>query len=414
MKRHRHNINTEIAYTHIVTRKRQVLVAALGVTVGISIFIFMNSLMYGFERYSMEALFKTVPHLRVYRDDALSQPLTEVGNDSVQPVILNPKITAKSKKIINPAQVMAQIKALPGITAVTPDVGVNVFFNNGQAQMSGRISGVDIVAEDAMFNLTASMLEGDLNEVETRQNGILIGQGIADKLNLRLEDNLTVRSGIGVVKNLKVVGIFKTGITSIDKTKGYVSISTAQQLLREGPSYLTDIFVNVVDPNKAKRHIPLIEQVTGFVVESWETAKAAAMAANKVRRVMAFCISMSILLVAGFGIYNILNMTIMQKLNDIAILKAMGFSGKSVTRIFVMQALLIGAIGVVLGMGMGTVLVNLLARVYVGGDIGFFPIRFEPPYFAAGASFGILITFLAGYIPARKAAKVDPVAIFRK
>lgn len=414
MRTRRHNVNTEIAYTHIVTRKRQVLVAALGVTVGIAVFIFMNSLMAGFERYSMEALFKTVPHLRVFRDDAISRPILPTGADSVRPLILNPKITEQTKKILNPQEVIATLRQLPGITAVTPDVGVNVFYNNGPAQVTGKLSGVDIQQEDAMFNLQASLLEGELRDLKTRQNAILLGEGIAHKLNVRLHDNITVTSAVGVSKTLQVIGIFKTGITSIDKTKAYLNIPAAQQLLRQGPSYITDIFVNVTDPNKAKSHIPVINAATGYDVEDWETANSAAMAANRVRRVMAFCISMSILLVAGFGIYNILNMTIMQKMNDIAILKAMGFSGGSVTRIFLMQALLIGILGVAMGMALGLLLVNLLAKVYVGGDIGYFPIRFEPFYFVMGGSFGIFITLMAGLIPARKAAKVDPVAIFRK
>jgi lipoprotein-releasing system permease protein len=107
-------------------------------------------------------------------------------------------------------------------------------------------------------------------------------------------------------------------------------------------------------------------------------------------------------------------MTVSQKINDIAILKAIGFEGKDVIRIFVYQALTIGIIGIVLGILAALVLVNLLQKVYIGADIGYFPIRFEPWVFLRGSMIGLAITFLAGYIPARKAAKVDPVAIFRK
>jgi lipoprotein-releasing system permease protein len=415
MKKIHHNVNSEIALTHLVTRKRQILMAAMGVTVGIGIFIFMNSLMKGFDRYSTESLFKTVPHLRVYREDAMSAPIMEAGEDSTQAaVILNPKITNRSKKIINPHEVMERARALPYVTAVTPDVAVNVFYNNGQAQVPGRVSGVDIKEEDAMFNLTASMLEGDIRQIAMRQDGIALGEGIVKKLNVRVGDNITVSSAVGVSKNLKVIGIFKTGITSIDKTKAYVNIAMAQQLMRQGPSYITDIFVNVTDANKAKTYIDELRAVTGYDVEDWETANSSAMAANRIRRVMAFSISMSILLVAGFGIYNILNMTIMQKMNDIAILKAMGFLGWDVTKIFMMQALLIGMVGVILGWGLGIFIVTMLAKVYVGGDIGYFPIRFEPYYFGLATLFGLIVTSLAGFLPARKAARVDPVEIFRK
>ncbi len=103
-----------------------------------------------------------------------------------------------------------------------------------------------------------------------------------------------------------------------------------------------------------------------------------------------------------------------QKINDIAILKAMGFRGKDVIQIFVTQALTIGTVGVMLGVLVATILVNILQHVYIGGDIGYFPIAFETKEFLKGIVIGITITFLAGYMPARKAAKVDPVDIFRK
>jgi lipoprotein-releasing system permease protein len=118
--------------------------------------------------------------------------------------------------------------------------------------------------------------------------------------------------------------------------------------------------------------------------------------------------------VAGFGIYNILNMTVSQKINDIAILKAMGFKGKDVIRIFVTQAVAIGIMGVIGGMIIATVLITILKNVYVGGDIGYFPIDYEPTKYLLGVIIGLVITFFAGYIPAKKAAQVDPVTIFRK
>ena len=125
-------------------------------------------------------------------------------------------------------------------------------------------------------------------------------------------------------------------------------------------------------------------------------------------------ISAAILLVASFGIYNILNMTIMQKLNDIAILKATGFSGKNVIAIFVGEAFIMGSFGTLIGIMIASILVNLMGRVYIGGDIGYFPIRFEPSIIALGAIIGLIVTVIAGLIPARNAAKVDPIEIFRK
>ena len=157
-----------------------------------------------------------------------------------------------------------------------------------------------------------------------------------------------------------------------------------------------------------------LTQITGYKAEGWKQANETLMATNKMRKMIITFVSLTILLVAGFGIYNILNMTVSQKINDIAILKAMGFKGKDVIRIFVTQAISIGIMGVIGGVIMATILITILKRVYLGGDIGYFPIDYEPQKFVQGVVIGLIITFFAGYIPAKKAANVDPVDILRK
>ncbi len=413
MKNYKHNINSEIAFFHLISKKKQTMVAALGVTVGIAIFIFMNSLMYGFEVYSVESLFKSTPHLRIYKEEHISQPLVKTSKTDLA-LLTNPKITKESKKLINPNLLIEALKKQPEVIGVTPNVSANVFYNNGEAQVTGRTSGVNIEEQNTMFQLEQYIVEGKYSDLKANQNGIILGVGIAEKLNVRLADNISVTTAYGVSKVMKVVALLKTGVTNTDKTLSYTNISAAQQLNKQGASFITDIYVNINDYETAKKLIPKFKQLSGYEVEDWETANASAAAANKIRKMMAMSISFSIMLVAAFGIYNILNMTIMEKLNDIAILKAIGFSGKDVIRIFVKEAIVIGLIGIAFGLVLAMLLVKVMGNMWVGGDIGFFPIRFFPKFFALGIGFGLIVTTLAGYIPARKAAKLDPITIFRK
>jgi len=414
MKKYKHNIDSEIAYTHLFSKKKQTLVAALGVTVGIAIFIFMNSLMNGFEVSSVESLFKSTPHLRIYKNDALSKSLVVSTDSSKINLISNPKITSESKKIVNPIQLLKLIKNEPEVVGVTPSVSSNVFYKNGDSEVAGRISGVVIEEQNAMFNLQSYIVDGHYSNLSDYQNGVIIGVGIAEKLNLKVNDNLTVTSAMGVNKLMKIVALLQTGNANIDKTLAYVNLPIAQQLQKQNPSYITDIYVNFKNYEQTKSYISKYQQLTGYDIEDWETANAAAAAANKMRKMMAMAISMSIMLVAAFGIYNILNMTIMEKLNDIAILKALGFSGKDIVKIFVTEAIIIGLIGIAFGLVLAVILINLMSNMWVGGDVGFFPIRVFPKYFGIGIVFGLVVTFLAGYLPARKAALLDPISIFRK
>ena len=258
------------------------------------------------------------------------------------------------------------------------------------------------------------MVDGNFDLLKSNPNGIVIGSGISQKMNLTIGDNLNLTSSKSINRTFKVVGIFKTNNSITDKTKSYINLAASQQLLKEGNSYITDINVNVTDPEIAEKTAEKLTQITGYKAEGWKQANETLMATNKMRKMIITFVSLTILLVAGFGIYNILNMTVSQKINDIAILKAMGFKGKDVIRIFVTQAISIGIMGVIGGVIMATILITILKRVYLGGDIGYFPIDYEPQKFVQGVLIGLFITFFAGYIPAKKAANVDPIDILRK
>jgi len=406
------NINTEIAKTYIISNKKLTAVAAAGVVLGMSIYIFMNSMLVGFDKSSSASIFKTTSHIRVYKDDEISKVL--VKNSKENYLIINPKIVPSNNTIINPKLISETILKQPEVTVVTPQVSVNVFYNNGKSQISGLAIGIKPEEANMMYNIKSFMAEGNFDLLKSNPNGIIIGSGIAEKMNAKIGDNINLTSSKSVNKTYKVVGIFKTNNSKIDKSNSYVNLASSQQLLKEGASYITDINVNIVEPEKAKAIAEKISNITGYKAEGWKEANETFMAANKMRKMIITFVSLTILLVAGFGIYNILNMTVSQKINDIAILKAMGFKGKDVIRIFVTQAVTIGIMGVIGGMIMATVLITFLKKVYVGGDIGYFPIDYEPTKYLQGVVIGLVITFFAGYIPAKKAAQVDPVTIFRK
>ncbi|MFM2231011.1 MAG: hypothetical protein RL607_2269 [Bacteroidota bacterium] len=406
------DINSVIAKTYIISNKKLTAVAVLGVVLGMSIYIFMNSLMVGFDKSSSASIFKSTPHIRIYKDDVLSEPLDSSGQRT--PVIINPKVVPVSNTIQNPNSVIQTLQKMESVTIVTPQVSANVFYNNGKTQLSGLAIGVEPEEANAMFAIRSFMVEGDFDILKTNPNGIVIGSGIATKMNLSLQDNLNLTSSKGVNRTFKVLGIFKTNNSNVDKTKSYLNLAAAQQLVKENTSYITDINVSIENPEEAEGVAKKMEQVCGYKAEGWKQANETFMAANKMRKIIITFVSLTLLIVAGFGIYNILNMTVSQKINDIAILKAMGFKGKDVIRIFVTQAVTIGVLGVIGGIFVAILLIALLKRVYVGGDIGYFPIDYEFKKFVQGIVIGLVITFFAGYIPAKKAANVDPVSIFRK
>ncbi len=414
MAKYQHHIDSDISITYVIFSKRLTLVASLGVTIGIAIFIFLNSMTAGFSRTSSAIIFKSTPHIRVYKDDQMSEPLLTYTDSNRIAIIANPKVVPESNRIIDPNRVIDLLKNQPDVVLVMPQVAVSLFYNSGKSQLAGAASGVNIDEANGMFDIASTLVEGSLSDLKTTPNGILLGVGVATKMSVKTDDNISVTSSRNITRVMKVVGLFKTNNSTVDKVKSYINISSAQQLLAESPSYVSDIYVNVVDSEKAPAYSGKLSMLTGYKAEDWQAAFANLVSGSRMRDLMIIAISISILLVAGFGIYNILNMTISQKINDIAILKAMGFQGHDVVRIFVLQGTIIGMIGIVLGLLLAALLIYLMSRVYLGSDIGYFPIGFEPATVIYGILFGLTITLLASYLPARKAANVDPVSIFRK
>jgi lipoprotein-releasing system permease protein len=407
------SVDYEIALTHISTKKMQTFIAALAVAIGIAAFTFLNSLVLGFNRDSDETLFKSIPHIRLFIDDDVSMPLIKSDSNKYTAVITNPKITNSSKKLSNPQYLVNQIKSKDYVENAASWMNINLFYNNGVAQLNGSSSGVNILEANALFDIQTTVVEGDISELLSTSNGIIIGVGIAENLNIRLNDNISVVSSMGVIKVMKVVGLFKTSNSLVDKTKSYMNLSSAQQLMAQGPDYLTDIYIKVKSPYDAPKYTEDLKLLSGYDVESWQIANESALSQSKTRTVMMRSISFIILLVAAFTIYNIINMTVKQKMHDIAILKAQGFGGTSVVKIFLSEALIIGFMGTIAGMILGAILVNILSKVYIGGENEYFPIQFEPTVMIASLIVGITVTAIAGYFPARHAAKVDPITIFR-
>ena len=410
------SVNTEIAVTYLLARKKQTAVAALGVMFGISMFIFLQSLMKGTNDYFEKQSFNSIPHIHIYSENKVADEhlMNIFFKDSSLKILTNPKQVQQNQGLTNPYGLINVIKKNPNVIAVTPQVSANVFYNSGSVQLNGTIAGVNITEEDKMFDIKSEMIVGDIHNIDKVNNGLLIGKGIADKLSLHMGDNITVVAATGGTMIMRVVGIYATTIKSIDETKSYTNITQAQNLLGKDRSYVTDIKVNVKDYNLAPKIAAELQNLTGYKAEDWVQANQQIKAAFKIRAVILNSVIGVILLVAGFGIYNILNMTIYEKIKEIAILKATGFSGHSVVSIFLQQAVYIGLLGGFIGLVMGFSVTYMVSRIYIGaGNLKYLPMSFAPIHYFEALCFGVLTTIAAGYFPARKASKVDPVKIIR-
>ena len=230
-------------------------------------------------------------------------------------------------------------------------------------------------------------------------------------------DVIQVTTAKGDRMKLKVVGYFQSGLLDIDKVQSYASLATTQKLLGEPNNYITDIQVKLNDIKIAPALAKEYGRLFNVDAEDIQTANSQFETGSSVRSLISYTVGITLLIVAGFGIYNILNMMIYEKMDSIAILKATGFSGKDVNSIFQTIALSIGFFGGLFGLFFGFLLSAFIDQIPFNTaalpTITTYPINYNPKFYIIGCLFAIITTYLAGYFPARKASKIDPVIIIR-
>ncbi len=413
-------VNYKIAGVYLTAKPKQTMVAIMGVTFGISMYVFMNSFMSGVNNSQNDLAFSSLAHVRIYNDGPVDHTnlLTgaNLGSDSNKYLVnlRHARIIRYTEGIKNSLEIINYVIKQPEVLSLTPEVNINIFFRNGDNKINGILSGVEVAGEDKVFKISSNMVLGNWNELKYRPDGIILGEDLAQQLSLNLEDNVNILTSDGVSKNYKVIGTFRTNVKNVDKSKAYLNITTTRQLLSKNQDYLTDIQINVIDYQKTAGLVNRIAPVIAYKVESWQTSNQQLEAGSKLRDIIAKAVSLTILLVAGFGIYNIMNMTINEKIREIAILKAMGFSGRDVTTIFLIQAMAIGVFGGIIGMILGYLVSLWVNHIpFRIGGLNNLPMAYQFIDYCLAFVFGLITTLVAGYLPARKASKIDPVLIIR-
>ncbi len=414
------NLIPDIARSLLLARWRQTLVAAIGVTFSITMFIALLGFMNGLNEMLDGLILNRTPHIRLYN---------EIRPNDNQPVnmsaeysghynfISSVKSAGSRQEIYNSAKIISALKSDNRVLGIAPRISTPVFFNDIAIDITGSISGIDIDAENRLFNFNDYIVKGNGRDLDKVPNSIILGKALAEKLLAEIGDVVQVTTARGERFPLKVIAYFQSGIQEYDAIQSYANLSTVQKLLEKPASYITDIQIKLPDLDAAPALAKEFAQLYDIDAEDIQTANAQFETGSFIRSLISYAVGVTLLIVAGFGIYNILNMMIYEKMDSIAIMKATGFSGKDVKRIFLTIALSIGLFGGLAGLLMGFLLSSFIDQIPFNTEalptITTYPVNYNPVYYLIGAGFSIITTYFAGWFPARKASKVDPVTIIR-
>jgi lipoprotein-releasing system permease protein len=392
------------------------IISIAGVFLGVMTLIIVLAVMNGFETDIKEKILGTHSHVILLKQGA--------GG------------------ISNYSALIEQVKGYERVVSASPFI-----YNEGMLTSKANVSGVVIRGIDPdsaveVTNIGRAMMDGSLSDLKKHGGdgavaGIIIGKELARHLGAFLNEPVTVISPMGTItpmgmvprmKQFKVMGIFNVGMYEYDSKLAYISLKEAQRFFNMGDN-VTGIEIKVDDVYRAKEVAGIIQRDLGFPywTRDWMEMNKNLFSALRLEKVIMFIILFLIVFVAAFNIVSTLIMVVMEKNKDIAILKSMGATARSILKIFIVEGLIIGTLGTVLGALLGMLAAINMETIagYVEKVLGFevfsrdvyyldrFPSELNPVDVVIIVIVALVLCFLATLYPAWKASKLDPVEALR-
>jgi lipoprotein-releasing system permease protein len=407
------NLILDIAWTHVRARARQTGFAVAGVATGVGFSIMMAALMQGSQDDFTERLVNTLAHITI-TDERRSPPVQPAERlfDSAEIHGLTPE--ARRRGIKNPLAIMAGLEAwLPG--GVAPSVKVQAIIRYANHDVATSVVGIDPRRESKVSELPKQMRGATLNALYRATNAIIIGDRLSEKIGARIGANVTLQTSQGVRITGQVVGFFHTGVRQQDEGTAYVLTKTGQ-ILAQQTGLINELRIRLRDPLKSREIATRVENDTGYKSVSWQEAYEDLLSTFIIRNIIMYAVVGAILLVASFGTYNIISTITHEKARDIAIMKSLGLSEYTVRMIFVVEALIIGLAGALVGFALGYLLSIALGSIKITNpflDSDHLPLAYAPVHYLLAGMVALVSSVAAGYQPARKAARGNPVEIIR-
>ena len=407
------NLLVNIAWTHVTTRVRQTLVGMAGVAMGVGFTIMMAGLMEGSQIDFLHQLVDTMPHVTMQSDRRAAAP--QAADQEYGAVQMSGVANVNNRPGIKyPESVMASVRSwLPG--DVAPSAKTTAIVDHG-GRVGVTLVGIDPKQEIKVSKLPSQMREGSINDLLRAPNAIIIGQALAEKLAVKTGNAVTLIGGQGTQVNSTVVGIFRSGLKRVDEGQVYSLIATAQLMMGQS-GIVNELRLRLNEPLEAETIAKQVEGQTGYKSVSWQEANSDLLSSFAVRDFIVLTVMGAMLLTSSFATYNIISTITNEKRQDIAIMKSLGMRESSVRRIFIMEAAIIGVVGILFGWIIGYALCYGWSQITIyntltGTNVPI-SIYYTPFHYLVAGGISLLCCTGAAFFPARKATRVHPVEIIR-
>ncbi|MGE4169560.1 MAG: ABC transporter permease [Candidatus Margulisiibacteriota bacterium] len=408
-----------LALKHLFSRKKQTFLTLLGITLGTTAYVVISGFMLGFRAYFLDQLINNDAHIRIsakesfLEEHALDRTLFPTASHVFW--ISIPSGRKDNARIEHPAGWYHRLDQDPTVVAYTPQLSAQIIISKGQSSTTAKLLGTHPRQHEKVTTIGRYVTQGTFHSIGN--SGIAVGDDLLKKIGAHMGDTVLVSNGRSKPTPVRVVCTFKVGIKPLDEGTVFGSLADVQKI-NHTPSQVNEIAVSIKDPTQAAAVATHWSQTTEEKVQSWDQLNESLLAVFKIQDAIRFLMTLSILIVAGFSIYNILNMVVSQKRKDIAILRSMGFEKNDILKLFLIQGVILGFWGGLIGLFIGFLASLYLETLpFVGGPLGsgtgHMLVSFESKIYIFGFLFSFFASALASIFPARLASTLTPIDIIR-
>lgn len=409
-----------LAIRHLLSRKRQTSLTLLGIVLGAAAYIAISGMMLGFQSFMVDQLINNDSHIRI---NAREEILTETSlnssffsEDTLVHWLKPPSGRKDNAYILAPGSWLSRLEANPEVLVASPQLVTQAIASYGKVTLGIRLIGSEPDKQRQVINIESYMLKGKFSDIGTSGNRIVVGKELLEKLGAAYGESVSLTLGKGTPQTFKIVGVFQLGVKAIDEGTVYGALNDVQKL-NQTPSRISDIAIRIADVDKARELASTLNLLGQEKVQSWDQANEGIMSVFITQDIVRNSMTISILVVAGFGIYNILSLAVNHKRREIAILRSMGFEPRDVSLLFLTQGIILGLIGGAIGCVLGLLVSYAMSWIQVsparGLGLGQMMISFDYLIYVKAFVLALASSSFASYFPAHAAGLLEPIDIIR-
>jgi len=404
-----------IGLRFLTHRKRPLILSLSGVIAGVAIFICTQAQTTGFEKLFIKGVLGTSGS--VLMTNRFQQRYSNLLPKKEGTLLaVNRERRRYFEGITNAREIMQVARQFPNVVACAPVVWGNATARCGFETEVVRVVGIDPVLHVQATDLAEQITHGSLQEFRVQPTAIILGSGLAESLTAEIGKTVTLFAAGSEPRRFVVAAIAKTGIGALDDARCYVNAPVAQSLLRT-PATTSNIIFKLRNPDRAPALAQHFETLFGHRSRSWQDREEGNLQLFATLRISAGITVSLLILLAGFGIFNVMTMTVLAKVREIAILRSMGYERPDISAIFLWQGLIIATVGSILGCACGALMtwgvshIPITIRGLLSAD--HFLVSWQWEHYIGGCVLAFCSVLIASYFPARRAAQLPPVATLR-